>query len=91
MKFKESLELRKIGNENVLVPLDNSEINMGRIISLNESALLVYDALKDKDFNEQDICTLLLSNYEVSYTIAFDDSKKLIESFVRAGLLDCSI
>lgn len=91
MKFKESLELRKIANENVLVPLDNSEINMGRIISLNESALLVYNALKGKDFNEQDICTLLLSNYEVSYAIAFDDSKKLIESFVRAGLLECSI
>lgn len=87
MKFKESLELRKIGNENVLVPLDNSEINMGRIISLNESALLVYNALKGKDFNEQDICTLLLSNYDVPYAIAFEDSKKLVESFVCADLL----
>lgn len=87
MKFLKSFELRKIGRENVLVQTENQEFNMGRIISLNESALLVYRNLKDKDFTLDDVKNILISNYEVDVDIAERDSKELVEALEKAGVL----
>lgn len=87
MKFLKSFELRKIGRENVLVQTENKEFNMGRIISLNESALLVYRNLKDKDFTLDDVKNILISNYEVDVDIAERDSKELVEALEKAGVL----
>lgn len=87
MKFLKSFELRKIGRENVLVQTENQEFNMGRIISLNESALLVYRNLKGKDFTLDDVKNILISNYEVDADIAERDSKELVEALEKAGVL----
>lgn len=87
MKFKKSLELRKIGNENVILPLDSAEVNMECIVSLNESALLVYNSFRDKEFSVSGIRDLLFSVYDVSLETADKDSEDISEAFFKAGLV----
>lgn len=87
MKFKETFELRKIGGEDVAVQTGSTEVNMGRIISFNESSLLVYNKLKNKDFSLQDVADVLISEYDVEPSVAERDSKELVEALIKSGIL----
>lgn len=87
MKFKDTFELRKIGGEDVAVQTGNAEVNMGRIISFNESSLLVYNTLKDRDFSVSDVADVLISEYDVEPSVAERDSKELVEALRKSGIL----
>lgn len=87
MKFVKSFELRKVGNESVLVQTESSEVNMGRVISLNESALLVFGYFRDKTFTLSDIRDFLLENYDVDFSVAEKDAEELTDSLLGAGII----
>lgn len=87
MKFVKSFELRKVGNESVLVQTESSEVNMGRVISLNESALLVFEYFRDKTFTLSDIRDFLLENYDVDFSVAEKDAEELTDSLLGAGII----
>lgn len=87
MEFVKSFELRKVGNESVLVQTESSEVNMGRVISLNESALLVFGYFRDKTFTLSDIRDFLLENYDVDFSVAEKDAEELTDSLLRAGII----
>lgn len=88
MKFNKKYQLRKIANENVLVLAGGGEINMGRIITLNESAFLVYERLADADFDKEDIAGILTEHYDVDSETALQDASCLIEKFVEVGVIE---
>lgn len=87
MKFKETFELRKIGGEDVAVQTGSTEVNMGRIISFNESSLLVYNKLKNREFSLSDVVGILVSEYDVDPSVAERDSIELVEALRKSGIL----
>ena len=65
MKIKNGFELRNICGENIIISHGKENINFTKIISLNESAALIWNQLADKDFSIDDMVHILTSEYEV--------------------------
>ena len=87
MKIKPGFELRNICGENIIISHGVQNIDFSKVITLNESAALVWNAVIDKDFTEQDIVNALTSEYEVDVTTAQNDANALITSWRSAGLI----
>ena len=53
MKFKEGYKVRSMAGENVVIMQGTAGSDMTRIISLNDSSLLLWNELQDKEFIKQ--------------------------------------
>ena len=88
MRIKEGFELRDICGESVIVATGRKNIDFSKVISLNESAALVWRGVIDRDFEVEDMVKVLLDNYEVSAERATDDAQTLAKQWQEIGLVD---
>lgn len=87
MKFKEGYKVRSMAGENVVIMQGKAGSDMTRIISLNESSLLLWNELQDREFEVADIANILVENYNIDQTTAEQDAKAWAEKLVECGLI----
>lgn len=87
MKIAEGFKLRTLGRDYIVVGEGLSRINYNKMISLNETAAYLWNSLKDRDFEIDDMVSLLLDKYEVGEETARQDSAKLAQDWIDAGLV----
>lgn len=88
MKIKNGFVLREICGENVISEEGLSNVNMGRIICLNESAAFLLKSVWNEDFTPESLADMLQKEYEISDTQALEDSKALCKSLKDNGIAE---
>ena len=88
MKVKNGFELRDVCGENVIIAHGVENIDFTKVITLNESAALIWKQVEGKDFTEDDMVKILLDEYEVEEPQAQVDVKNLLESWLKAGFVE---
>lgn len=88
MKIKNGFELRDVCGENVIIAHGVENIDFTKVITLNESAALIWQQVEGKDFTEDDVVKFLLDEYDVEESQAQTDVKNLLESWLKAGLVE---
>lgn len=87
MKFKEGYKVRSIAGENVVIMQGSAGSDMTRIISLNDSSLLLWNELQGKEFEVADVASILVETYNIDAEVAERDSKAWIEKLAECGLI----
>ncbi len=87
MKINEGFELRKVCDENVIVAYGRKNIDFSKVISLNESAAFLWNAVVDKEFTCQDLADILCKEYEVDAQTALQDVAQMVASWKELGLV----
>lgn len=88
MKIKEGFEIRNVCGENIIIAHGKENIDFTKVITLNESAVLLWNKAVGKDFNEEDLVNVLLDEYDVEVPRAAEDVKNLVALWVEAGLVN---
>ena len=88
MKIKNGFELRDVCGENVIIAHGVENIDFTKVNTLNESAAFIWKQMEGKDFTEDDVVKFLLDEYEVEESQVQTDVKNLLESWVKAGLVE---
>ena len=88
MKFKKEYKVRSMAGENVVIMQGTAGSDMTRIISLNESSLLLWNALQGKEFEEADVATILVENYDIDTATAERDAKAWVKKLQECGLTE---
>lgn len=87
MKLRTDLQLRKLGNDYIIIDPGQEMIDMSKVFTLNETAAFLWEELQGKEFTEETVSDILLENYEVNVDVAVKDAKKLIQTFIKGGLI----
>lgn len=87
MKIKEGFELRTICGEHVIVATGLKNIDFSKIISLNESAALLWRGLLERDFGIDDMMKILTDEYEVDAETARNDAEAIAKQWQEIGLI----
>ena len=87
MKINEGFELRTVCEENVIVAYGRKNIDFSKVISLNESAAYLWNAVVGKDFTCQELADLLCKEYEVDAQTALVDATQMVDSWKELGLV----
>ena len=88
MKIKPTYKLREIADETIVVNQGTTGVDMPRIISLNESARLLYIELVGKDFTQKDVARILVEKYGISNELAMNNGEKWIDILVKCGIIE---
>lgn len=87
MKIKAEYKVRSMAGENVVIMQGTAGSDMTRIISLNDSSLLLWNALQGKEFEVADVATVLVDTYEIDAEIAERDAKAWVDKLIACGLV----
>jgi hypothetical protein len=87
MRINEGFELRKVCDENVIVAYGRKNIDFSKVISLNESAAYLWNAVIDKEFTCQELAGLLCKEYEVDAQTALEDVVQMVAEWKEQGLI----
>lgn len=87
MKFKEGYKVRSMAGENVVIMQGTAGSDMTRIISLNDSSLLLWNELQGKEFEVADVAQVLVETYEIDSETAERDAKAWVEKLAECALI----
>ena len=87
MKIKQGYKVRDIAGENVVIMQGKVGADMTRIITFNDSALLLWNELLGKDFELADAVRILTDNYDVA-DVAECDARAWIGRLEECHLLE---
>lgn len=88
MKIRQGYKVREIAGENVVIMQGKAGADMTRIITFNDSALLLWNELQGKDFGLQDAVRVLTDNYEVDAAVVERDARAWIDRLTECKLVE---
>lgn len=80
--------MRDVCGEHIIVATGRKNIDFSKVISMNESAALMWNAVREKDFTVEDLVQVLCTEYEVEETVARVDAEAILKQWVEIGLVD---
>ena len=87
MKIRKEYKVRSMAGENVVIMQGSEGCDMTRIISLNESSLLLWNALQGKEFEVKDVASILVETYQIDAELAERDAQAWVEKLAECGLV----
>lgn len=88
MRTKKGFHLRKVCNEQIIVGEGRENIDFSKIISMNESSAYLWNAIVGKEFQPNDLATLLMKEYEIDEATANKDAKAIADQWISAGIVE---
>lgn len=88
MKIKQEYKVREIAGENVVIMQGRQGADFTHIITLNASALVLWNALTGKEFTVEEAAEVLVQNFEVESEVALRDAIVWVERMAECGLIE---
>ncbi|MGN1032144.1 MAG: PqqD family protein [Intestinibacter sp.] len=79
--------MRKIGYDNVVIPIGGNIANFNGIIKLNKSALFLWNKVKD-GISRDDLVDSLMKEYNIDENLAISDVDKFIRTLNENSMLE---
>ena len=80
-------KVRQVAGENLVVEQGKLQSDMTKVISLNETALLLWNELRGRDFEAADAAAVLVAHYGIEQERAQADAAKWIASLQDCGII----
>lgn len=87
MKINENYKIRRIAGENIIVNQGTANVDMTRIIQLNETACRLYRELAEREFTTEDAARVLVEAYGIDGEQALADAGKWVEALKDCGVI----
>lgn len=87
MKIKDIYKVREIAGENLVVEQGKLQSDMTKVISLNGTALLLWNTLKGDDFTLEDAAEVLVKQYGIDRERATVDAAKWVDALTKCGVI----
>lgn len=88
MNIKEQYKVRQMAGEHVVIMQGKQGSDLTRIISLNESALYLWNAIEGKCFDVDVVAGLLAEHYGIDDEVAQRDAARWIDKLDECGLIE---
>lgn len=87
MKIKSVYKIREVLGEHIVVAQGTLNADMTKVISLNETAVLLWNELADKDFTCDDAADVLVNTYGIERERALADAGRWIEKMKECNII----
>lgn len=88
MRKKTGFALRDVCGEQVIIAEGKENIDFSKIISMNASSAYLWNNISESEFTEEELCSLLMKEYDVDENTALADVKNLTKQWLEAGIIE---
>ncbi len=83
----QGLKIREMAGEHVVILQGRYGADMTRVVTLNDSACMLFNELQNKEFEIEDAAALLVGRYGIDTDTARHDAAAWVEKLRSAGLI----
>ena len=87
MRIKDMYKVRQIAGEHIIVGQGASQADMTKVISLNSTALLLWNELQGRDFTLADAAEVLVSHFGIDRARAEADVRNWANRLLECGVI----
>lgn len=87
MKILPQYKVRHVVDDDVLMIQGKDAGDMTRVIALNETSLYLWNELKERAFELDDVVALLTGRYEVEEATARKDAQQWVSTLAEHGVI----
>ena len=80
--------MRQLGTEYILVAEGLEVMGANQMISMNETAAFLWEAVEGKTFDTEALAKLLVDEYDISMEVAEKDVTALLQTWNKAGVIE---
>ncbi|MBQ8022619.1 MAG: PqqD family protein [Bacteroidales bacterium] len=88
MRIKKGFVLRRICDQYVITGEGLEQVNFSKLVTLNNTAAFLWQAVEGKDFDPETLADLLFDKYDVTRERALDNARKLCAQWLEMGLIE---
>ena len=88
MKIKNGFELVNRSGQWVVVSKTVDSFKLDNVITLNESAVFLWNLLKEKDVTKAEMLNALISNFDISTVLALGDIDVFVRTMKENGIIE---
>lgn len=88
MRIKNGFVLRDICGVKVVSGEGLDKVNYSKLITLNDTACYLWEAVEGKDFSNDSLVALLLEKYDVSEDVARKDVEALVAKWKELDMIE---
>ena len=88
MKINPKYKVRNVAGEKMIIQQGTFGADMTKIISLNESAELLFNTLAGSEFGVEEAAAVLTDNYDIDQQTALNDAQKWIDALANCGIIE---
>ena len=88
MRIKKGFVNRNVCGENIIVAEGMENIDFSKVISLNSTAAELWEAVKEKDFTDDDLVEIILNKYDIDRETASMDVASLTRKWASLGIIE---
>lgn len=88
MKIKENYKVRKVAGENLIIGQGASHSDMTKIISLNSTALFLWEQFDGREFTVDDAAEALVGEFGIGMEQARADVKAWTDKMIAEGIIE---
>lgn len=88
MKIIEGFRLREVVGQSVVVGEGVNQVDFNKLVTLNESAAYLWEAVEGKDFEVETLASLLIERYGIDRELAMKDAAALATQWKETGLVE---
>jgi Mn-dependent DtxR family transcriptional regulator len=87
MKVKSGFVLKHVAGKHIVVPVGEAAVNFSGLITLNESGVLLFEAMK-KHVEIEDLMVILVNRYDVDSRTAREDAEAFVNILKSKSILE---
>ena len=87
MHIDNSYKVRQVAGENLIVKQGKTHADMTKVISLNSSALVLWNELQGKEFTQADAAGVLVAHFGIAQEQADTDAGRWIDSLMHCDVI----
>ncbi len=88
MKIKQGFSLRQMGTDCIVIPNGSEVIDFDNIISLNATAVYLWNELQNSAFDNETAAQLLMQRYALDIDTARCDATVLLDKWIKNGIVE---
>ena len=87
MRIDRRKKIRDVAGEHIVIMQDGTLADMTKVVALIETALLLYNELREREFSVDDVAAKLTERYDVDADTAMHDATEWVKSMTKEGLI----
>lgn len=87
MRIDSNYKVRNIADEHLLIMQSGTHTNMTKVISLNATALELFNAFSEREFETDQVVQFLIDTFGIDLALAQKDAQSWISKLSEAGVI----
>lgn len=88
MRIRKGFKVQSVGGENIILLQGTYGVDTTKIVSLNETSLLLWSLFEEKDFTVEQVADSLVEEFGIDENLAMKDAANWINTLEQNRLIE---